>query len=96
MVSFQYSLITSCYKQLGCSHSPRMRYIQLVIELYFPSNYTEGFVPWCSSLQICYSVVNMVVMELVLGQSLMVISTLLLCKSIFPSLCILRFVVVYT
>ena len=25
--SFQYSLITSCYKQLGCSLSPRMRHI---------------------------------------------------------------------
>ena len=49
----------------------------------------------CCCLQICNSV-NMVVKVLVLGQSLMVISTLLLCKSISPLLCIMRFVVVYT
>ena len=47
--SLQYSLITSCYKQLGRSRSPRMRYIQLLIELYVPRNYTEGFAPWRSS-----------------------------------------------
>ena len=40
----------------------------------------------CRCLQICNSVVNMVVNGLVLGQSLMVISTLLLCKSISPFL----------
>ena len=39
----------------------------------------------CCCLQICNSVVNMVVMGLVLGQSLMVISFLLLCKSIYLS-----------
>ena len=44
---------------------------------------------WC--LQICNLVVNMVVMGLVLGQSLMVIYTLFLCKSV----CIVKFVVVY-
>ena len=37
----------------------------------------------CCCLQICNSVVNMVVMGLVLGQSLMVISALLLCKSTY-------------
>ena len=36
----------------------------------------------CCSLQICNSVVNMVVKRLVFGQSLMVVSTLFLCKSI--------------
>ena len=50
----------------------------------------------CCCLQICNSVVNMVVKKLVLGQSLMVVSTLLLCKSISLFLCIMRFVVVYT
>ena len=48
----------------------------------------------CCCLQICNSVVNMVVKGLVLGQSLMVASTLFLCKSISPLLCIMRFVVV--
>ena len=31
-----------CDKQLGRSRSPRMRYIQLVIELYVPRKYTAG------------------------------------------------------
>ena len=48
----------------------------------------------CCFLQICNSVVNMVVKGLVLGQSLMVVSILLLCKSISPLLCIMRSVVV--
>ena len=43
----------------------------------------------CCCLQTCNSVVNMLVMGLVLGQSLMVISTMgiylvILCKSISP------------
>ena len=50
----------------------------------------------CCCLQICNSVVNMVVMGLILGQNLMVISTLLLGKSISLLLCTVRFVVVYT
>ena len=29
-----------------------MRHIQLVIELYVPRNYAEGFAPWCSSCAI--------------------------------------------
>ena len=49
----------------------------------------------CHYLQICNSVANMVVMGLVLGQSLMVISALLLCKSVSPLLCTVRFAVVY-
>ena len=46
----------------------------------------------CCCLQICNSVVNMVVKGLVLGQSLMVY---LPCKSISSLLRIMRFVVVY-
>ena len=46
----------------------------------------------CCCLQLCNSAVNMVVKGLVLGQSLMVISILLLCKSISPLLYIMRFV----
>ena len=49
----------------------------------------------CCCLQICNSVVKIVVKGLVLGQSLMVVSTLLFCKIISPLLCIMRFVVVY-
>ena len=41
----------------------------------------------CCCLQIRNPVVNMVVMGLVLGQSLMVISTLLLCKSMYCEVC---------
>ena len=41
-VSLQYSLLTSCYKQLGLSCFPKMPYMQLFIELYVPRNYAEG------------------------------------------------------
>ena len=57
-LNLQYSLIISCYKQLGHSHSPKMHYFQLVIELYVPRNYAEGFAPWCSSfygVSLCHS-----------------------------------------
>ena len=47
--SLQYSLFTSCYKQLCHSRSPKIHYFQLVIELYVPRHYAEGFAPWCSS-----------------------------------------------
>ena len=40
-----------------------------------------------------FQLYNMVVMGLVLGQSLMVISTLLLCIYVFPLLFIVRFVI---
>ena len=50
-LNLQYLLITSCYKQLGHSHSPKMHYFQLVIELYVPRNYAEGFAPWCFSFK---------------------------------------------
>ena len=58
--SLQYSLITFCYKQFGQSHSPRMCYIQLVIELYVPQNYAKGFAPWCSSFTCTAYVVNLI------------------------------------
>ena len=48
-LNLQYLLITSCYKQLGQSCSPKMHYFQLGIELYVLRNYTKGFAPWCTS-----------------------------------------------
>ena len=60
---------------------------------YMQSTYLVAGLYVC--LKICNSVVNMVVIGLVHGQSLMVISTLLLCKSASPLLCIVRFVIVY-
>ena len=63
----------------GEKHSKYVLKLQVYVFVYILSN----------------SVVKMVVMGLVLGQSLMVISALLLCKSISPLLCTVRFVVVY-
>ena len=62
-LNLQYSLIRSCYKQLGHSRSPKMHYFQLVIELYVPRNYAEGFAPWCSSSHsssLCISITSLI------------------------------------